>query len=225
MNELEQKEQFQQWLPFYVNGRLGSVERQWMSQYLAQHPNASVDLDIEEVIKATLHAELPQFGPNQGLDAFMKRVRTETLTSRAASKTSAWQGFLEQCQNMMSSLFTSPRWAMAITLMIVQTGLIGVLLTQRTAPILSEQTEWRSVGDPQKYQGPVLQVTFKSTATEEEMRLLMVKIQGSFLSGPGQLGNYIVKVPQDSIEAAGKQVTESNIIESVSLLPEVPVER
>ena len=225
MNELEQKEQFQQWLPFYVNGRLGEVERNWMKQYLAEHPNAKVDLEIDEMLKATLHAELPQFAPNQGLDSFMKRVRTETLTSRAASKTSAWQSFMEKCQNAIGSTLTSPRWAMAVTLMIVQTGLIGVLLTQGTAPILSEQTEWRSVGDTQQYQGPVLQITFKSTATEEEIRLLMVKIQGSFLSGPGQLGNYIVKVPQDSLSAAEKQIAESSIIESVSLLPEMPVEQ
>jgi hypothetical protein len=99
------------------------------------------------------------------------------------------------------------------------------LLTQRTSPVLSDQTEWRSVGESAKFQGPFLQVTFKSSATEEEIRLLMVKIQGSFLSGPGQLGNYIVKVPQDKIEAAEKQVAESSIIESVSLLQDMPIEQ
>jgi hypothetical protein len=92
-------------------------------------------------------------------------------------------------------------------------------------PIVTDQAEWRSVGDASPYHGPVLQITFKPSATEEEIRLLLVKIRGTLVGGPGQLGNYFVKVPDEKVEEAQKQVMGSPIIESVNILQDVPIER
>ncbi len=226
MTEKEQQAQFQQWLVFYITGRLGEHERRWMEQYITDHPQATGELKIEKALKETLQAELPQFAPEQGLNAFMTRIRAETNSSKTSHQAKSWKKFMDNCRRRLGLLFTSPGWAMAVTLLLVQTGVIGMLLTNRTAPIITTtQTEWRSVGNADQGQGPVLQITFKSTTTEEEIRLLLVKIRGSLVGGPGQLGNYIVKVPVDNIEEARIQVLNSPIIEAVSVLPEPPVER
>lgn len=225
MDENEQKQQFHQWLPFYINGRLADTDRAWMNQYLAGHPKAAAEVKIEQALKETLQTELPNFSPNQGLETFMSRVRSDSGFAKESSFTEFSRRFLNRCQFAVKSLFINPQWAMAVTLVIVQTGIIGLLIANRSVPIVPDQAEWRSVGDASPYHGPVLQITFKPSATEEEIRLLLVKIRGSLVGGPGQLGNYIVKVPDEKVEEAQKQVMSSAIIESVNVLQDLPVER
>jgi hypothetical protein len=225
MDENQQKQQFHQWLPFYVNGRLPHADRVWMEQYLAGHPKAAAELQIEQALKETLQTELPSFSPNQGLETFMSHIHSDSGFAKENSLTESFRHFLNRCQIAVRSLFISPQWAMAVTLLIVQTGIIGLLIANRALPIVSDQAEWRSVGDASPYQGSVLQITFKPSATEEEIRLLLVKIRGTLVGGPGQLGNYIVKVPDERVEEAQKQVMSSPIIESVNVLQDVPVER
>lgn len=225
MDENEQKQQFHQWLPFYVNGRLADTDRAWMNQYLAGHPKAAAEVKIEQALKETLQTELPNFSPNQGLETFMSRVRSDSGFAKESSFTEFSRRFLNRCQFAVKSLFINPQWAMAVTVLIVQTGIIGLLIANRTVPIVSDQAEWRSVGDASPYHGPVLQITFRPSATEEEIRLLLVKIRGSLVGGPGQLGNYIVKVPDERLDEAQKKVMSSPIIESVNVLQDMPVER
>lgn len=222
---MNEKQQFQQWLPFYVNGRLNGSDYAWMNQYLAEHPDAMADVNIERALKLTLHSGLPDFSPKQGLDTFMARIRLETPPLVSTKSTKSNKSILQRCLDSIGSVFLTPQWVMAVGLIIVQTGLIGILLTHRTSPLIATQSEWRSVGNESQFKGPVLQITFKPSTTEEEIRLLLVKIRGTFLGGPGQLGNYIVQVPMDSIEEAQAQVKKSLIVESVEALQEMPVDR
>jgi hypothetical protein len=219
MDENEQKQQFLKWLPFYVNARLDENEREWMTQYLAQHPKAELDLQIERALKAAMLAELPETAADEGLAAFMGRVRAESGLAKPIIKES-WRQLAQQCLDAWVPVLANPRWAVAIALLFFQTGLIGMLSIQRQTPT---QSEWRSVAETQQLQGPVLQVTFKPSATEEEIRLLLIKIRGSFLGGPGQLGNYLIKVPKDGIVQAKNLLMNTAIVESVVVLDSLPV--
>lgn len=224
MTELEQNEQFQQWLVLYVNGRLGEAECAWMDNYVLEHPNAATELKLERSLKETLQVGLPNLAPNHGLEAFMNRVRAENKVCHSQIHDKKSISVFNRFKEAVNGLILDPKWAMVVTLLLVQTGVITVLLSNRKMAILSNQPEWRSVGENPQVKGPVLQITFKSTATEEEMRLLLIKIRGSVLGGPGQLGNYFVRVPDGRIEAAKQQVLGSSIIESVQILSELPVE-
>lgn len=223
MDEYTQKRQFEQWLPFYVNGRLGESETSWMKQYLKNHPEANADLDYEHAFKESLQTGLPDWAPNHGLDTLMNRIRSEQRSAVKATNETALP-WLTRLQAALSHAVENPRWAAAVALLLVQTGIIGMLVSHRTAPDLTKYSAWRSVGQTAAYKGPVLQISFKSSATEAEIRLLMIQIRGVFLGGPGQLGNYIVRVAPEQIEAAEKQVMDSDIIEAVQVLPEMPVE-
>jgi len=224
LNELEQKEQFQQWLLLYVSGRLGKAESAWMEEYLTKHSSAANDLKLEQTLKETLKSKLPKLAPDHGLEAFMNRVRAETNNPQNSIKAASNKNFFNRFKETINGLFIDPKWAMAVTLLLVQTGIITVLLSNSKVATLSNQAEWRSVGEQNQFKGPVLQITFKSNATEEEMRLLLVKIRATLLGGPGQLGNYFVKVQDDNLESAKQLVESSSIIESVQILPELPVE-
>lgn len=220
----ENKKRFEQLLPFYISGRLDEADHAWMLQYLAQNPQAEADLHFEQALKVALRAELPETAPNQGLDAMMSRIRSDLASAKDENLKNESRSFVASCRAAISSFFHNPGWAVAVTLLIFQTGVIGLLINNRTTPLLPDYSQWRSVGETPAYQGPVLQITFKSSATESEIRLLMIKIHGVFLGGPGQLGNYIVRVAPEQIEAAKKQVLDSAIIEAVQTLPEVPAE-
>ena len=227
MDENQQKQQFQEWLPFYVNGRLGDGDRVWMNHYLADHQNAAADLQVETALKETLLTELQEFAPDTGLEAFMRRIRADSSFAASPTFTDSIRQFILRNLNAVSSIFAKPRWAaVAICLLIIQTGVIGLLITNKEGPLYSDQKGLHSIDDMLPYQGPVLKITFKPSATEEQIRLLMVKIQGSILGGPGQLGIYIVKVPKESIEEAQKQVMSSSIVElnSIKIIQKVPID-
>jgi hypothetical protein len=220
----ENSNRFQELLPFYLNDRLNEADHAWMLQYLAQNPQTEAELHFEQSLKAALRAELPETAQNQGLDAMMSRIRSDLASAKDENLKSESRSFIDSCLNAISAFFHNPGWAVAVTLLILQTGFIGLLMNNRTAPLLPTYSQWRSVGETPAYKGAVLQITFKSSATEAEIRLLMVKIHGVFLGGPGQLGNYIVRVAPEQLEAAKKQVQDSAIIEAVQVLPEMPTE-
>ncbi len=227
MHENQQKQQFHQWLFLYVNGRLGETERDWMTKYIAAHPEARAEVQIEHALRENLREELPIFAQDEGLAQFMIRLHAETNASKKMTFLASLQAFSHRLQETLSHYSITPAWAVTATLLIAQAGVIGVLLLNPAMREVSgsNSVEWRSVGEKAITQGPVLQITFKPTATEEEIRLLLVKISGSIVGGPGQLGNYFIKVPNGNLEAAEKQVRTSSIVESAQILEEIPLDR
>lgn len=225
MDEKQQKQQFQDWLPFYLNGGLGETEHTWMQQYLSEHPSEAAELQFDRLLKSSLVHQLPEYAPDTGLKAFMARVRSEPEKSKQGGFFDAFRQFMQHSKNLFGSLIPDPKWAMASVLLIAQAGIIAVLLSNKTETALSEQAQWRTPTKLPEFHGPVLQITFKPSATEAEMRLLLVKISGVIVGGPGQLGNYLVKVPNGKMEAAENQVRTSSFVESAQVLQELPLDQ
>ena len=222
VNKQEQRTQFQEWLLLYVNGQLDANKSTWMEQYVADNPDASTEVEFERALKNTLVNELPDYQLDYGLDTLMSRIRAEDSLSKPTTL-----NIITRCIDALSGLLTNPKWAVAVmTLLLLQTGAITTLLLSRDGTTtLPEPYQWRSVTNPPQLQGPVLQITFKSASTEADIRMLLIKIRGSLLGGPGQLGKYLVKVPEETIAQAQTEVMNSKIIESVQILPELPLDR
>ncbi len=223
MDEHEQHKQFHQWLLLYVNGQLDDIKTAWMEQYAAEHPYAATEVEIERSLKKALLNELPDYPMDQGLNILLRRIRAEQDPLQQTTPDRR-NSIVNRCIDAFSGFLMSPKWAVAVSLILLQTGAITALLLSRTGTTLPEQNQWRSVTEASQFQGPVLQITFKSTSTEADIRLLLVKIRGSLLGGPGQLGKYLVKVPEDTITEAQQEVLNSRIIESVQILPELPLQ-
>ncbi len=226
VNKQEQRTQFQEWLLLYVNGQLDANKSTWMEQYVADNPDASTEVEFERALKNTLVNELPDYQLDYGLDTLMSRIRAEDSLSKPTTLNKR-NSIITRCIDALSGLLTNPKWAVAVmTLLLLQTGAITTLLLSRDGTTtLPEPYQWRSVTNPPQLQGPVLQITFKSASTEADIRMLLIKIRGSLLGGPGQLGKYLVKVPEETIAQAQTEVMNSKIIESVQILPELPLDR
>jgi hypothetical protein len=224
VNEHEHRTQFQQWLLLFVNGQLDEVKTAWMEQYVSEHPDAASEVEFERTLKNTLHNELPSYTPDHGLNNLLSRIRAEESALQPATPQKR-NRIGNRWLDAFNNLWLNPKWAVAVALILLQTGAITTLLLSRDGASLPEQSQWRSVATPSQVQGPVLEMTFKPTSTEADIRLLLVKIRGTLLGGPGQLGKYLVKVPDGTITEAQKEVMNSGIIESVQILPELPLER
>jgi len=72
-------------------------------------------------------------------------------------------------------------------------------------------------------QGPYLKVNFKADAREADIRLLLVEVNGSLAAGPGQLGDYYVRVPTTQVTALADKVKASAIVDGVAVVDALPV--
>ena len=57
--------------------------------------------------------------------------------------------------------------------------------------------------------GPYLKVNFKADAREADIRMLLVEVNGSLAGGPGQLGDWYVRIPEARIAAATDKLKAS----------------
>jgi hypothetical protein len=88
-----------------------------------------------------------------------------------------------------------------------------------------ESTELRAVKPTVVDPGPFLKVNFKADAREADIRMLLVEINGSLAGGPGQLGDWYVRIPESRITAAAEQVKASAIVDGVARVDALPERR
>ncbi|WP_045225817.1 hypothetical protein [Methyloterricola oryzae] len=220
INEQPERERFEQLLPGYVCNRLDRSDREWLEQFVRAHPELATHVAIEEGLRDVLRSEIPRAPGRQGLEGFMACVRAD-----GKAPSSNW---LQRFRESFALPMMKPAWAALGTLVIVQSGIIAFLVAARsgTGELLMSEAEpvpWRSVSPaPAAPSGPVLQISFKPTATEAEIRLLLVRIRGSIVAGPGQLGHYIVRIEDGQVAATAQELSTHPILEAVEVLPEIP---
>jgi hypothetical protein len=70
--------------------------------------------------------------------------------------------------------------------------------------------------------GPYLKVNFKGEAREADIRMLLVEAHGSLAAGPGQLGDYYVRVPAAQLAGVTDKFRASGIVEAVTVVDGLP---
>jgi hypothetical protein len=127
--------------------------------------------------------------------------------------------FAERVQAFFGNLGLRPSYAVAaLAIVAVQGGVIVNLLGDAR----DDAEEIRSLRAVQVEEGPLLKISFAPDAKEADIRLLMVQVQGELAGGPGQLGDYYLRVPAGSESAALSQVQAAPIVQAASLAPGVP---
>ncbi len=129
----------------------------------------------------------------------------------------------------LSEVSLSPLSAVTVCLVLAQTGLIAALLLKPAHNALvspSESEQWRWPAPVAAKEGPVLRMTFKSTASEGEIRYLLIKDPRQPRSAfPGTVGQLLGGVPPGAWKTPRRELSASRIIESVDLVPDGAVER
>lgn len=220
MTEQQMKQRFDELVPWHVNGTLDTWRREWIEHYLRAHPQARAELRWHESLQAVIRESEAGLSSDLGLERLMARIRAESrATQRAKTATLS-----QRISGLAALLRMTPALAVAAAVIMAQAGVIGVLVMQQEGrdALPGGLSAERSIDRVQLISGPVLQVNFKSDATERDIRSLLVSVSGTLVGGPGQLGNYIVLVPADKVNQAAQQLAASKLVQEVSVLPDPP---
>jgi hypothetical protein len=201
------KERFEELLPWYANGSLGAEDRAWVDAYLEQHPEARSELDWYRSLQKRVQENAPAVPATIGLARAMRLIQGDRPT------------LAERINAFFGNLGLRPSYALAgLAVVAVQGGVILNLL----GDVRENAEEIRALNAVRVEEGPMLKINFAPDAKETDIRMLVVQVRGELAGGPGQLGDYYVRVPAGSQAAALAQVQAAPIVQAASLAPGVP---
>jgi hypothetical protein len=202
------REKFMAMLPFYVNGSIDDTDRVWFEQYLADNPTLQTQIGFAQALRAGVKERYADVSHSIGLAKSLARL----------DDSAARNGWLKR-------LFSGGNWlkpALACSM-----GLVAfqfVLLQQRPT---NDQAEMRyRGGNPAEIAGSdraqsnhrnfveraYLSVTFRPTANEGQLRLLLIAAGGQMVAGPGLNGEYLIAFTADRVIAGQEQMRQSGLV-------------
>ena len=221
-------ERFEELLPWYVNGTLGADDRGWVERYAAEHPEAQAQIDWCRGLQAQIRASEPQIAPALGLDRVLQRIRGERPTM--AKRVRSWLRALAAAPaaavarpigavGAVAALARPIGAVAALAIIVVQGGIIYQMRQDNSA---QDEQLLRATKAMRVDEGPLLRVNFSPDAREAEIRMLLVAAQATLAGGPGQLGDYYLRVPGGRESAAVDRLRREPIVQAVELVPGVP---
>jgi hypothetical protein len=200
-------ERFEELLPWYVNGSIGAEDRAFVEAYLEQHPEMRGELDWYRSLQQRVQENAPAVPATVGLARTMRLIQGDRPT--LAERVGAFFG----------NLGMRPAYALAgLAIMAVQGGVILELM----GDMRENEAEIRALHAVRVEEGPMLKISFAPDAKETDIRLLVMQVRGELAGGPGQLGDYYLRVPAGSEAEALKRVQAAPIVQAAALAPGVP---
>ncbi|HXV08338.1 MAG TPA: zf-HC2 domain-containing protein [Burkholderiales bacterium] len=186
-------------LPWYANGTLPAAQRSEVDRHVGACERCRAELAWIARLRADVQAATPQPAGDLGLSRFLERIAPESnvLPLRRRER---------------------PRWlmpalALAASVLVAQTLVIGVLLHDR-------QQTLHTLGGSGVARGALLQVTFAPQATEEQIRTLLASVDARIVDGPGALGVYTLSVAPERADATVRALQAAqDLVASVALSP------
>jgi len=215
------KSRFDELLPFYVNGTLSNADRAWVDGYLSEHPAAAAELNWYQSLQTKLREDVPAVSSEVGLERALRRIRTEGPAPQSARRAAA-PSTLERLRDWFSTIVPQPvlrpAFAGALAVVALQTAVIVQLVVDRD----DESNQIRAIQGSVVDKGPYLKVNFKGDAREADIRMLLVEVHGSLAAGPGQLGDYYVRIPAQQLAAVTDRLKASGIVDDVAVVDALP---
>jgi hypothetical protein len=207
------RRRFVELAPWHVNGTVSAADRTWVDGYVRSHPQARAELEWYASLQQRIRADAPEVSPDAGLERLLHRVRLERPPPRPDGGL-AW--LLGPVRQFFAGIVMRPAFAYAaMALVVAQAGLIGALLFEQQATE-RDYAEYRSMATVPAG-GPLLCVTFKAEAQELDIRGALVDVGGTLVGGPGQLGEYLVRVPPEKVEVAAARLRANAAVEAVEV--------
>lgn len=207
------QQRFSELLPFYLNQTLDADDKASMEQYLANHPEARLELKFDEFLRDAAKSIKPPRPESERLNELMRRLDHE----REHSESTAYSGALGTAY---ASRLSEPGWSsrpVAVLMRIILWMLvIGLLILgakyvwDHVISSASGETPHSVVGDSG------LKLLIKPQAKMEDLVLTLRKVQGSLRAGPNESGEIWISVPQNvTFQQAEKLLQASPVIDSV----------
>jgi len=214
------KARFDELLPYYVNGTLSQADRTWVEDYLREHPKAAAELRWYESLQTKLREDVPAASSEVGMERALHRIRTEgpaPQVARAPARASLWDSAREFFASLVPQPVLRPAFVGALAVVAVQAIVIATLMGER-----DDSREIRAVRGSVVEMGPYAKVNFTADAREADIRLLLVEVRGSLAGGPGQLGDWYVRIPEKDVAAVTDKLKASPIVEAVAVVDALP---
>jgi hypothetical protein len=195
-------------LPWYLNGTLDEASHREIEHALRSSPHAQAEAlwlgQIQEQVRSEKDMQqLPS--PDAGLDRLMaliegERSRKVVSLPRLPQSVGRWY---------------RPAFGIAAAVIATQALLLGIVLQNGTEADLIKSLS----GHPSVQEGALLQITFKSNATEPQIRATLALIGGDIVGGPGVIGLYTVRVAASQAQSALVKLGEQKgVVDSAALL-------
>lgn len=154
-------------LPWYVNGTLTNGARHDVEAHLQTCERCRQEVAWLQNLRGQIKADASRSPGEFGLNRLLREA--DPQRSVASHRHQWWR----------------PALAAAAVVIVIQSAVL-INLLYRPAPIIP-------LGEPAE-EGVVLQVKFAPGATEAQIRQLLQKAQATFISGPGALGVYRLRL-------------------------------
>jgi hypothetical protein len=215
-------DRFDELLPFYVNGTLAEADREWFDAHLRQHPQAAAELDSCRTLQARIRADVPAVAADAGLARAMGRIRSEAAAPQQQPRRAVQPSLLQRVGGWLSALLPQPLLKPAFAAALAVVAVQGIVIVQMAGEDDEASMIRSTPASVPVEQGPYLKVNFKGDARESDIRLLLVEVHGSLAAGPGQLGDYYVRVPAAQADAAAGTLKASAIVDAVAVVDALP---
>ena len=187
-------------LPLHITGKLSDDERAQLADALAQSKNLAAERGWLESVRDHIKHDTALPDENAGFDKLMARIHGEQSGKVVSLHASRWQRAM---------------LAVAATVVFAQAAVIGVMFKHQQ----QESSIAPLSGQTQLVGGATLQVTFRESATEAEIRAALIGANAEIAGGPSALGIYTIRVASGAREAAVEKLRKSAAVESVTPLP------
>ena len=213
------KSRFDELLPFYVNGTLNADDRTWIEHYLREHPLAANELNWLRSVQTMTQQEVVPVSAEVGMERAMQRIRGERAQATPAATTSFVERVRDWLSRMVPQPMLKPALAGALAVIALQAVVITSMVGEREdTSLIRTPTTPINVAE----QGAFVKVNFRPDATEADIRMLLIDAQANIASGPGQLGDYYVRVPAWQVDAVQALLGASAIVEGVAVVDALP---
>ena len=187
-------------LPWYANGTLDEAQRRQVEEAVERSPVLRAELDAWFGVRQHTKDTLPLPAGDLGWSALRSRIAAEEA------------GKLVPLPRRQAPRWAMPTLALAASLVLAQALVIGVLVREPAGTLVP-------ASGPAATAGTLLQVTFKPTATEQQVRNLLVSTDAEIVGGPGALGVYTLRVPPGTAATAVQRLAQAaDLVDSVSVV-------
>lgn len=162
---------FEEFLPFQINGSLGSDDAAFMQQYLANHPQMHNEVSFVEALRSAIK----ETGETRAADAGLSRLLNEfrSLHKRPS--------FIERIRLECLNWGLTPAFAIAATVILIQ----SIMLTQYQLP--SPEVQYRGLSS-QRQAMPNLKITINPKSNYAELVDILRQTGCRVVSGPSETG-------------------------------------
>lgn len=201
------RQRFSELLPFYVNSTLSAHDHDWMTGYLAAHPDAAQEREFASMLRETTRGTASKVPEPERLERLMREWKSSRPTA------SWWQQALQWLQGRVR--IPAPAMVLASVVMLGQAVVIGSFLSEPSGEALFRSER------PECVAAPTLRVLFKPDARHADILLILRSVEATVQNGPSETGALWLTVPPGrSLAEAQAMLRSSALVEEVVLSPE-----